>query len=507
MLIAMLFRLGLVQRMKQFGTLLAVGWTPRQVAKLALGEGLLVAAVGVAIGVVGGMLYASGVLWALRSWWVGAVTVPFLTFHWTFQSLLIGAIAGWLVAALTLAITVRWLLKVDAQSLLSGRDIDTAAKRETRKSKLPMLAAATATLAVVIAAVGASMGGQAAAGGFVGGGMLLLIAALVSIYARLRRPRRISGDDSLSGYSLGALAARNASRHPLRSTMTIGLMATAAFLIIAIAAFRLQPTEKGTGGFSLVGQSAQPLFRDLRDSRVQSDLMGPDASGLSGVTVASLRLRVGQDASCNNLYQATRPTVLGVPDSFSDSFRGASALPGFEWAATGELADGKSPWDALAKSASGTDDDPIPVIIDQNTAMWSLQMMKGIGEKRQFEYEQGRPITFQVVGLLSNSMLQGRLLIGEANFERQFPDISGYRFFLFAGDPDRVRIRSPRCSRIDWAISAWMSRMRAAFFRECWRYRTLTCVLSRALVVWDCCWARSAWRSRSCEVCSSDGKS
>ncbi len=83
MLIAMLFRLGLVQRMKQFGTLLAVGWSPRQVAKLALGEGLLVAAVGVAIGVVGGILYASGVLWALRSWWVGAVTVPFLTFHWT----------------------------------------------------------------------------------------------------------------------------------------------------------------------------------------------------------------------------------------------------------------------------------------------------------------------------------------------------------------------------------------------------------------------------------------
>ena len=120
MLIAMLFRLGLVQRMKQFGTLLAVGWSPRQVAKLALGEGLLVAAVGVAIGVVGGILYASGVLWALRSWWVGAVTVPFLTFHWTLQSLLIGAIAGWLVAALTLATTVRWLLKVDAQSLLSG---------------------------------------------------------------------------------------------------------------------------------------------------------------------------------------------------------------------------------------------------------------------------------------------------------------------------------------------------------------------------------------------------
>jgi hypothetical protein len=431
----MLFRLGLIQRMKQFGTLLAVGWNPRRIATLALGEGLLVAALGVVIGLFGGMFYAWGVLWALRSWWVGAVTVPFLTFHWTPTSLLIGALAGWLVAALTLGITTRWLMRVDAQSLLAERDMDTVAKRQTRKSKLPMIAGVTGFLAVVIAALGASAGGQAAAGGFVGGGMLLLIAALLSVYARLRQPRRISRDGSTAGYSLGALAARNASRHPLRSTMTIGLMATAAFLIIAISAFRLEPTEKGTGGFTLIAQSSQALYRDLRDKDVQSDLFGPDASRLADTIVVPFRLRVGQDASCNNLYQATRPTVLGVPESLGSLGDEESSLAGFDWAATGELADGESPWDALAKNATGTQSDPIPVIIDQNTAMWSLQMMKGVTETKTFEYEQGRPITFVVVGLLSNSMLQGRLLIGESNFEHLFPDISGYRFFLFADQP------------------------------------------------------------------------
>ena len=94
MLIAMLFRLGLVQRMKQYGILLAVGWTPRRVASVALGEGGLIAGLGVLVGLIGGVVYASGVLWALRSWWVGAVTVPFLTFHWTPRSLLIGAVGG-----------------------------------------------------------------------------------------------------------------------------------------------------------------------------------------------------------------------------------------------------------------------------------------------------------------------------------------------------------------------------------------------------------------------------
>ena len=100
----------------------------------------MIADIGVAIGVVGGIFYSWFVLWALRSWWVGAVTVPFLTFHWTIQSLLIGAIAGWLVAALTLAVTVRSLTRAQAQTLLSGRDIDTASGRTVKKSKLPTIA-------------------------------------------------------------------------------------------------------------------------------------------------------------------------------------------------------------------------------------------------------------------------------------------------------------------------------------------------------------------------------
>ena len=75
-----------------------------------------------------------------------------------------------------------------------------------------------------------------------------------------------------------------------------------------------------------------------------------------------------------------------------------------------------------------------PVIIDQNTAMWSLQMMKGVGEDKSFEYEEGKPIYFRVVGLLANSILQGRLMIGEQNFQKAFPEISGYQYFMVRCD-------------------------------------------------------------------------
>ncbi len=369
---------------------------------------------------------------ALRSWWVGAVTVPFLTFHWTWKSLLIGGLVGWVVAAATLAWTIRWILKFDAQTLLAGRDLDTTVVRTTKRTGVPKLTLVGGGLFIVaigLAIFGAVSGGQTAAGGFIGGGMMLLIGILVVMYSRLRRPQLASAMPENGGYSLWGMIRQSAKRHPLRSTLTIGLMATAAFLIIAINAFRLQPTAEGTGGFTWVAQTAQPLYRDLSDPPVQSELLGPDAKELDGIEIVGMRLRLGDDASCNNLYQATEPTVIGVPAEFSAPFA---------WIASEQVPEGQSPWSLLETRAGGTQDDPIPVVIDQNTAMWSLQMMGGIGEVRSFEYEPGRPTFFRVVGLLANSMLQGRLMIGEANFQTAFPSISGYRFYMigWTGEPD-----------------------------------------------------------------------
>lgn len=436
LLIAMLFRLGLVQRMREFGTLMALGWTGGGVAKLVVAEGTLIAAVGVLLGIGGGVLYAIGVLWALRSWWVGAVTVPFLRFHATPQSLVIGGLAGWCVALVTLVVTSRWLLRHSAQSLLAQREDDNVGGRVGGSTRLPIIAGAMLVAAFGLAVWGATQGGQAASGGFIGGGMLLLFASLAMVHMRLKRPRLVSNSQSVQSLAIGSLATRNASRHPMRSTMTIGLMATASFLIISIAAFQLQPTEKGTGGFDLIAQTAQPLYRDLRDAEVRADLLGPDADAVSDIMIAPMRMRLGQDASCNNLYQATEPTVLGVPKSFGGLFlptetsQGEGGLVGFDWVAHAPIEEGQSPWDLLHEPAAGTESDPIAVVIDQNTAMWSLQMTGGIGQIRSFEYQADQPVFVRVVGLLSNSILQGRLMIGQSNFEKSFPDISGFRFFL-----------------------------------------------------------------------------
>ena len=80
--------------------------------------------------------------------------------------------------------------------------------------------------------------------------------------------------------------------------------------------------------------------------------------------------------------------------------------------------------------AAATEKSPaVPVVIDKNTAMYSLKLYQGIGEEFEIRYPE-RKVRFRVVGLLANSVLQGSLLIGEQDFKRLFPAISGHRYFL-----------------------------------------------------------------------------
>lgn len=456
MLIALLLRLGMMQRFREFGTLLAVGWPPARVMRLAMGETAAIGAIGAVLGVAGGIGYAGFVLWALRSWWIGAVTVPFLQFHATATSFVLGAAIGWLVCMLTAWWSLRFLWNIDPATLLGGRRIDvptaTSAAGRVRRWFADgrarwWIVAALLLVAVLVAATGATAGGQEAAGGFIGGGMLLLIAALVAVDTKLRSRNRLRP-------SLTSLAIGGARRNPLRSTLAIGLVATASFLILSMSAFRMSPDSKGTGGFDLIGQTAQPIHQDLSDPAVQRLLLGSDAERLEGVTTLAWRMRSGQDASCNNLYQATQPTVLGIT---------AGAMPdSFGWAGSAADAPGAT-WRLLDKAAAGTTDDPIPVILDQNTAMWSLQMRGGVGEIKTFAYDE-KPLAFQVVGLLAGSVLQGKLLIGEDNFTRAFPDQTGYQYFLFdlngaAEEADDVREATAEPGRVDSIAEALESRL------------------------------------------------
>ena len=251
--------------------------------------------------------------------------------------------------------------------------------------------------------------------------------------------------------TLARLAWRNASRHPLRSTLTIGLTAAACFLILGLSAFRLDPPKgfavfhSGDGGFALMAQSDQPIYHDIASAEGRSELgFSPTAEKTlavaegDGSRIFSFRVHAGDDASCLNLYQPRQPRILGVPRSFMD--RG-----GFVWSA--KLADNpmeeNDPWLILERDPPRTDSKskeppPIPVILDQNTAIYSLHLTGGAGEIFEIDRPSGGKLKMQVIALLTNSVFQGDLLISENDFLRLFPDSSGYRFFLIEAPPEFV---------------------------------------------------------------------
>jgi putative ABC transport system permease protein len=290
---------------------------------------------------------------------------------------------------------------------------------------------------LILSAVASRLGGMAQAGAFVGSGTMLLVGLLLWIRGRLRGAWTNRSASWTGGSILWRLALRSISRNPSRSVITIGLMAAATFLIVAMSSFRLRPTAQGVGGFELVAQSSEPIYVDLNLPQRRTEFFGSQSEVLAGSSIFGFRLRAGDDASCNNLYQASQPRILGVSPSLIEYFNQPAATS-FEWGASAaqESADRSNPW-RLLLPATENSSDPVPVVLDKNTAMFSLKLYRGIGEEFDFTYD-GRKIRFRVAGLLINSVLQGSLLIGEENFQRHFPTLSGYRYFLVDAPAEKV---------------------------------------------------------------------
>src|SRR5690606_30054752 len=119
---------------------------------------------------------------------------------------------------------------------------------------------------------------------------------------------------------------------------------------------------------------------------------GRDALGLPpGAEWLSFRLRPGDDASCLNLYQPQNPRVAGAPAS----------------------------WLTLEPQSDGT----IPAAVDANTLQYVLH-----GKLGDVITVGGADL--KCVRTLRDSVFQSEILIGDADFQRAYPEEQGFRVFL-----------------------------------------------------------------------------
>jgi ABC-type lipoprotein release transport system permease subunit len=436
LLVAILFRLNVEQRVSEIGILLAIGWPQRKVGRLFLAEGFCVACLGSALGVPLGVGYAALMLLGLRTWWLAAVTTPMLRLYVTPASLGIGAFGGLAIATAVIWLSCRRIARISASRLLAGETSDLSvsgvASNTRRRHILSTWGLGLIAFAPAIVLLAVPMPDNVRAGAFFAVGATSLAALLALTWLRWKAGQTGAAVAAGRG-NLLRMAVRNAARNAGRSTLTVGLVAAATFLIVAVSAFRVDPTQQtprlagGNGGFALVAESDQPIYQDLNTpaGRATQSFSPADETAMAGVTILGLRVQPGDDASCLNLYQSRRPRILGLPPQFIE--RG-----GFAWAARPR--DCENPWKLLEQDL-GRDADGVarvPVILEKNTANYALHLWGGLGETFDVLDSQQKPLRLQVVALLADSIFQGDLLIAEKAFLARFSEVSGYRFFLVA---------------------------------------------------------------------------
>lgn len=270
--------------------------------------------------------------------------------------------------------------------------------------------------------------------------------------------------------SLGQLACRGLTFCRSRTLSVISIVSLAEFLIVVVSAFALRPPEEAgdraspTGGWTHIASFGEPNGIDPADPDVAAALGLTDAERevLEACPIAFIRSNSGDDASCTNLYAATRPTVWGVGPAFVR--RG-----GFRFVGHAPLEPGTTnPWLLLEQDPNH--EEAIPAILDQATAQWALKL-GGVGTRFTLPTDDGSPpATMKIVGLLEPGVLQGAVIVAEQNFARLAPRRSGYALALVDASAVAPASRElvPRAIAAAWAdagvsVQSTIDRLRSLY--------------------------------------------
>ena len=424
-LLAMLFfRLGVEQRLRQIGILRASGYTSRHIRRLLLTEAAALACLGSLIGVAGAVAYAHLIVYGLRTWWIGAVGTTLLRVHVTGTSLLLGAAGGTAAALVCVLLSLRAVARRSPRALLGAYSLEQPLRAgDHGGTRSRWVAIAMAVIGSGLIALGFAAPAQQA-GAFFGAGAALLTSLLLVLSAWLRGRDR-GAIHGRGAWAVSRLGFRGAAFRPGRTVLSAALVASAAFIIVSVDAFRRGGGEltsdphSGTGGFALLAEAEVPIVHNPNEAAGRDALL-LRAPELARARFSRFRLRPGEDASCLNLYRPGNPTIVAPEASFVDSGR---------FSFTASLADTDreraNPWLLLGRTF---EDGAVPAIADATSLQYVLHA--SLGDTMTIDAGGAAPIVLRFVGALRDSVLQGQLIVGEAQFLRLFPGQQGFRFFL-----------------------------------------------------------------------------
>ena len=271
-LIGLLFRLSVDRRTSEVGILSTIGMAEPKVRRLFLGEGLILILISVIPGLIAAVAYAALMMYGLRSWWIGATGTRFLQLSVRPGTLCIAAIAAVAIAVVVIFLSVRRVRGYSAKQLLTGAaDQRSISSPVTWKSKFAFFGGLIVGIGLLAATLVGIIPQTEAFGGLTWDVVLFFVMAIALLVAGVAGFGLWLARGTSSNIRPGAMAAsrlgfRNAARHRARSLFTVGLIAFAAFVIVAVGAGRRNASAEtadvnsGNGGFALVGETSQPVL-------------------------------------------------------------------------------------------------------------------------------------------------------------------------------------------------------------------------------------------------------
>ena len=427
LLTGLMFAFGVEQRTTEIGLLRAIGFTPGKIKSLWLIEGGSLALLGAVVGVPLGIAYTKLVLAALNTQWQDAIAQTTLEYHASGMTLGIGAVSGLIAAIVAMVWALRRQGRAQIRALLNASfGFDSS---PIKRGRIALITAITCSVSALGAIGWAISAGEMTPDTFFSAGSLLLIAGLCTCGWLMR------GKSTGNTLTLRQLSWRNSTRRRGRSLATISMLACAVFLIVSINAFRHDPSqvsEAATGGYELFAQTTLPIYPEaLRE-----------VEAIDEVTVMPMRLRAGDEASCLNLNRPQTPPLLGVdPGTMGDTTFDAD-------------------WSLLGSSEDGV----VPALVDAGVAQWILH--KTVGDTIDYIDESGRVFAVKIVGTLPPSVLQGYLIVDDADLRQRYPSTGGYSIMLIDAPSDRIEAVTDQVQRtlVDYGVTIMTTTRRMMLF-------------------------------------------
>jgi len=426
LLTALLFGMHISKRIPETAILASIGFTFRRTLSIIISETLLISLLGSILGVILGIAYNQLLIWGLNTVWIDAVGTSILHIHLEFNTLLFGAMAGLLVSLITMLLVLFRSIRNQPSMTIKG---SSSMKSSNLKLKIRATGILT-TLSLIIASVlliySLTAPSRINPGNSMYAGAFFLFAAIIYIANYFYR-NFASGHKAQ--FSMRSLILSNIIQRRKRTLTAVSLLALGTFTIIITAAnrksyeFAEAGRESGTGGFLLWAETTLPVSEDLNTlSGKQKYALEEGDSLVKGLSFIQLNSVEGDDASCLNLNQVAKPSLLGIPTELFDKRKC------FSFDRLDPSIDPNTPWLALDHS---TGDGILPGYADQTVITWGL--MKSVGDTITYHDETGNALKVRLIGGLKNSIFQGRLLVSDVLLRNHFPSSSRSKLMLIDG--------------------------------------------------------------------------